>query len=105
MAAAEQEAHMVSREIRIDSRLGIHLRPAGAMCNEAVKYNSAISFSKGADKTANAKSVISILAAGVKFGDTITMTADGDDEQEALDAVVRALKQSFVSEMEDCEAD
>jgi len=92
---------MVSREIRIDSRLGIHLRPAGAICNEAVKYNSAITFSKGADRTANAKSVISILAAGVKFGDTIEITADGDDEQQALDAVVKALKQSMISESEE----
>lgn len=91
---------MVSRELRIDSRLGIHLRPAGAMCNEAVKYNSVISFSKDTDRTANAKSVISILAAGVKFGDTITITAEGDDEQEALDAVFKALKQSLVSDME-----
>lgn len=91
---------MVSREIRIDNKLGIHLRPAGAMCNEAVKYNSVISFSKDADKTANAKSVISILAAGVKSGDTITITAEGDDEQEALEAVFKALKQSLISEME-----
>ncbi len=96
---------MVSREIRIDSRLGIHLRPAGAMCNEAVKYNSAITFSKGDDRTANAKSVISILAAGVKFGDTIEITADGDDEQQALDAVVKALKQSMASESEGDEQD
>lgn len=96
---------MVSRELRIESRLGIHLRPAGAMCNEAVKYNSVISFFKGADKTANAKSVISILAAGVKFGDIITITAEGNDEREALDAVYKTLKQSLVSDMESSETD
>ena len=56
---------MVSRDITIDSALGIHLRPAGAMCEEAVKYNSKIYFEYGEGKTANAKSVISILAAGV----------------------------------------
>lgn len=92
---------MVSDEVRIDSKLGIHLRPAGAMCNEAVKYKSAISFSAGNDKTANAKSVISILAAGVKHGDIIKITADGEDENQALDAVVRALKQSLVKDLED----
>ena len=35
---------MVSENILITSQLGIHLRPAGAMCNEAVKYKSDISF-------------------------------------------------------------
>lgn len=91
---------MVSMELRIDSRLGIHLRPAGAMCNEAVKYNSVILFSKDDNKTANVKSVISILAAGVKFGDTIKITAEGSDEQQALDGVVKALKQSILSDLE-----
>lgn len=96
---------MVSKEIRIDSRLGIHLRPAGAMCNEAVKYNSAITFSKGDNKTANAKSVISILAAGVKYGDIIEITAEGEDEQQALDAVAKALRQALVSDLEEDEKD
>ena len=38
---------MVSENILITSQLGIHLRPAGAMCNEAVKYKSDISFKYG----------------------------------------------------------
>ena len=71
---------MVSENILITSQLGIHLRPAGAMCNEAVKYKSDISFKYGEGKTANAKSVISILASGVKCGEEIILTADGSDE-------------------------
>lgn len=86
---------MVSRDITIDSALGIHLRPAGAMCEEAVKYNSKISFEYGEGKTANAKSVISILAAGVKCGEVIHLTATGEDEQKALDAVAEAFTKSL----------
>ena len=41
---------MVSENILITSQLGIHLRPAGAMCNEAVKYKSDISFKYGASQ-------------------------------------------------------
>ena len=78
---------MVSENILITSQLGIHLRPAGAMCNEAVKY--------GEGKTANAKSVISILASGVKCGEEITLTADGSDEEEALKAVSESFKESL----------
>lgn len=82
---------MVSEKVKIDSTLGIHLRPAAAMCNEAVKYSSVIEFSNGTNKTANAKSVISILSAGVKCGDEIEVTASGEDEQEALLAVIKVL--------------
>ena len=73
---------MVSENIMVTSQLGIHLRPAGAMCNEAVKYQANISFKYGEDKSksANAKSVISILASGVKCGEEITLIADGSDE-------------------------
>ncbi len=86
---------MVSRDITIDSVLGIHLRPAGAMCVEAVKYNSKIYFEYGEGKTANAKSVISILAAGVKCGEVIRLTATGEDEQKAIGAVTEALTKSL----------
>jgi phosphocarrier protein len=68
------------------------------MCEEAVKYNSKITFEYGKDKTANAKSVISILAAGVKCGDVITLYASGEDEQQALDAVAGACIKSMREE-------
>ncbi len=90
---------MVSADIRIESALGLHLRPAGAMCEEAVKYNSHISFEYGAGKTANAKSVISILAAGIKSGDTIRLTAVGDDEEAALKAVTEAFMKSLQQDL------
>ena len=73
---------MVSRDITIDSVLGIHLRPAGAMCEEAVKYNSKIYFEYGEGKTANAKSVI-------------RLTATGEDEQKAIEAVTEAVTKSL----------
>ena len=53
---------MVSEKIVVGSALGIHLRPAGAMCDAAVKYDSHITFAYGEGKTANAKSVISIFS-------------------------------------------
>lgn len=86
---------MVSETIIITSALGIHLRPAGAMCDTAVKYNSKISFEYGKGKTANAKSVISILAAGVKCGDEIVLSADGPDEEEALKDVSEKFRASL----------
>ena len=69
--------------------------PSRSNVNEAVKYKSDISFKYGEGKTANAKSVISILASGVKCGEEITLTADGSDEEEALKAVSESFKESL----------
>ena len=58
---------MVSENILITSQLGIHLRPAGAMCNEAVKYKSDISFKYGEGKTAT-DITCNVNAAGLSAG-------------------------------------
>lgn len=95
LKTADGREKMVSEKIVVGSALGIHLRPAGAMCDAAVKYDSHITFAYGEGKTANAKSVISILAAGIKCGDEIELIADGPDEQEALENVAAAFKESL----------
>lgn len=56
---------------------------------------SNISFEYAEGKTANAKSVISILASGVKCGDEITLIADGSDEEEALKTVSEKFKEAL----------
>ena len=48
---------MVSEKILVGSALGIHLRPAGAMCDTAVKFDSHITFTFG-NKTVNAECYI-----------------------------------------------
>ena len=83
---------MVSEKILVGSALGIHLRPAGAMCDTAVKFDSHITFK---NKVVNAKSVISILASGVGCGDEITLMAEGPDEEEALKAVSESFRKAL----------
>ena len=67
------------------------MRPAGILCKEAMQYKSLITFTFR-ESTANAKSVLSVLGACVKCGDEIELTCDGQDEQEALDALVKAIE-------------
>ena len=76
---------MVSQKIIINNPSGLHLRPAGILCNEAIKYDSVITFAS-AGGTANAQSVLSVLGACVKCGDEIELVCEGADEQEALKA-------------------
>ena len=69
---------MVSRKVTVTNPTGLHLRPAGNLCKEAMKYKSMITF-QFRDTTANAKSVLSVLGACVKSGDEITLICEGED--------------------------
>ena len=77
---------MVSQKIIIKNPTGLHLRPAGNLCKEAMKFKSLITFNYEGG-TANAKSVLSVLGACVKRGDEIELECDGTDEEEELSAL------------------
>ncbi len=81
---------MVSQRVVIKNPTGLHLRPAGILCKEAMKYKSLITFSFR-ESTANAKSVLSVLGACVKCGDEIEFVCEGVDESEALEALINAV--------------
>jgi len=59
---------MLNKKIIVECPMGIHLRPAGAVSENASRYHSKITFEYKEGKTANAKSMLSILAAGIKCG-------------------------------------
>ena len=82
---------MVRQKVVIKNPTGLHLRPAGNLCKEAIKYKSLITFTFR-DSTANAKSVLSVLGACVKCGDEIELICDGPDEEEALTALTEAIE-------------
>lgn len=82
---------MVSQKVIIKNPTGLHLRPAGILCKEAMNYKSLITFSFR-DTTANAKSVLSVLGACIKSGDEIELMCEGADEQEALAALVAVIE-------------
>ena len=74
---------MLAKELKITNPTGLHLRPAGNLCKEAMRYKSKVTFNYGGN-IANAKSVLSVLGACIKTGDVITLICEGDDEEEAL---------------------
>ena len=85
---------MVNASTVIKNSSGLHLRPAGVLCKEALKYKSKVSFRMG-NTTANAKSVLSVLGACVKSGDEIEFVCDGPDEKEALADMLRLAEEGF----------
>jgi phosphocarrier protein len=90
---------MVSDRIVIRSRLGLHLRPASLLSQEAIKYSSHISL-KSDHTTANAKSVLGVLGACVKSGNEIEIICEGTDENEALHAIIDLLRRINLEEEE-----
>jgi phosphocarrier protein len=82
---------MVSQKVVIKNPTGLHLRPAGILCKEAMEFNSLITF-KFRGATANAKSVLGVLGACVKSGDEIELCCDGSDENEALATLVKLIE-------------
>ena len=81
---------MITQKVVIKNPTGLHLRPAGNLCKVAMNYKSHITFMYGPN-SANAKSVLSVLGACVKCGDEIEFVCDGDDESEALQALINAV--------------
>lgn len=82
---------MVKQKVTIKNPTGLHLRPAGNLCKEAMKFRSLITF-RFKENTANAKSVLSVLGACVKCGDEIEFVCEGEDEAEALKSLVEAVE-------------
>ena len=82
---------MVSQKVIIKNPTGLHLRPAGILCKEAMQFKSHVTF-QYRDNTANAKSVLSVLGACIKTGDEIELICDGEDEEEALASIAKAIE-------------
>ena len=88
---------MVSSKIMIKNPLGLHLRPASVLCQEALKFESHITF-KHKDSIANAKSVLGVLGACVKSGDEIELICEGKDEQSALEKLLKEIENGLGDE-------
>lgn len=82
---------MISRKVTVKNPTGLHLRPAGILCKEAMKFKSLITFSFDGG-SANAKSVLSVLGACVKCGNEIELVCEGEDEAEAMETLVGAIE-------------
>jgi len=82
---------VLSQAIKIKNPTGLHLRPAGNLCKEAMKFKSKITFEYRGN-TANAKSVLSVLGACIKSGDEITLICEGEDERKALETLIAYIE-------------
>ena len=85
-----EERLMAQREATVGPEAGLHARPAAQFVKTAKQFSSEIVVRKG-DKEANAKSSLKIMTLGAKKGDTIVIRAEGNDAQEAVDALTELI--------------
>lgn len=78
----------------IKDELSIHARPAGMLAKTAKALDSEITITKG-EKTVGAAKLMALMGLGVKCGDTITVTANGGDEDAALEEMKSFLEKNL----------
>ena len=70
----------------VSDPLGIHARPAGLLAKEAKKFSSVCTITKDG-QTKKLTQLMMLMSMGVKQGDTVTVTAEGEDEEAAIAAL------------------
>jgi phosphocarrier protein len=85
---------MVSRSVTIENSVGLHARPATFFIQKANSYKCSIWVEKE-DCRVNAKSLLGVLSLGIVKGTTITLIADGSDENEAVSGLVELVNGDF----------
>ncbi len=88
---------MEKREFHITSETGIHARPATLLVQAASKFNSDINLEYNG-KSVNLKSIMGVMSLGVGQGADVTITADGDDAKEAIEAIADTMKKEGLAE-------
>ena len=85
---------MTRFETRIVNRLGLHARAAAQLVRLANGFISNVNLIKS-NQSANAKTIMEVLMLGAAQGEDLIIEAHGDDEKEAVDAIVKLIDDRF----------
>jgi catabolite repression HPr-like protein len=81
---------MITKEITIKIANGLEARPVALLVQVASQYECSI-YVGSEDKRVNAKSIMGMMSMGISSGEKVTVTADGPDEQVAIDNIEKYL--------------
>lgn len=82
---------MPERTVTVASSVGLHARPASLFSQAAAKVGVPVTITSAAGKTVNAASILGLLSLGIGHGEVVTLKADGDDAETALDSLTVLL--------------
>ena len=87
---------MVNRDVKIQNSVGLHARPATFFIQKANQYKSTIWVEKD-NRRVNAKSLLGVLSLGITKDMTVTLIADGADEEDAINGLVELIDSGLES--------
>ena len=85
---------MISHDIEITNTSGLHARPATFFIQKANTYHCPVWVEKD-DRRVNAKSLLGVLSLGIAKGMTVTLIADGEDEEAAISGLAELINSGF----------
>jgi phosphotransferase system HPr (HPr) family protein len=80
-----------SRTVRLPDGVDLHARPAGLLIRAAAKFESSVTLAAGG-RSADAKSILQVLALGATGGTELTVATSGCDGSDALEAIAHLLE-------------
>ncbi|MDR2446274.1 MAG: HPr family phosphocarrier protein [Treponema sp.] len=86
---------MIEQIITVTNRAGIHARPSAMIVQSIKDFKSNVYFEKDNDRI-NAKSIMGVLTLGAAYGTKLKIIAEGDDEVQALEKVVKLFESKFL---------
>ena len=78
---------MIEKKVKVKNKLGIHARPAAMLVRTASRFRSDIWLIKNGQMV-NGKSIMSVMSLAAEPGSEITIRAEGEDEQQAVEKIV-----------------
>lgn len=85
---------MINRDVTIQNAVGLHARPATFFIQKANSYSSSVWVEKD-ERKVNAKSLLGVLSLGIAKGMSVTLIADGPDEDAAISGLVELIESGF----------
>ncbi|MGL4340582.1 MAG: HPr family phosphocarrier protein [Rhodoglobus sp.] len=82
---------MVEKKVRVASNVGLHARPASLFAQAASKVGVVVYVASSAGKSVNAASILGILSLGVGHGEEVTLSAEGEGAEAAVEALANLL--------------
>ena len=87
----------MEKKTRIQNESGLHARPASILVMEATKFKSDIEIEYDG-KIVNAKSLMGLISLGLGHGSEIKITANGEDEEAAVNTIIKLVENKFNEE-------
>jgi phosphocarrier protein len=85
---------MISRDFRINNKLGLHARPSAQLTQVAAKFASEVYIARNGRRV-NAKSIMGVMMLAAGPGSTVTVDAEGPDEEQAVEAIGALIASRF----------